>query len=179
MKHPILRQVTGSLLALALGLAPGKASASGSVSDNFETDDGTWWFDGQGQRGGDFATSYFTSGHHSVMLKVHSSSAWSAVARVVDVPGFTYYAPTRCTTSFNVRSYTTRSKVTIEIIDPATWTYIATRSADIYSLSGWKKLTTLEWQPYGPEVVVRLTHSASTPYQVGMVFADDMKTNCR
>jgi hypothetical protein len=162
---------------------------SWSFSDGFERTAGSpqpWYIDGGGSYQGVFHFSASNAHSGSQYARLWASSnggSWASVARNVRVPYSTSSYDVGCSVGFYVRPYAVLSTLTsvpvnIEVIDPATWTYLAfkthTVSASSSSQPSYKWLTSSSWSSRQPDVVVRVAVGGSTLYH----FVDDMKVSC-
>jgi hypothetical protein len=183
-KLPMMNTLLPTILSLVVVVACTATSGSAraqTVSDDFESGHAAWWFDGQGVRGGVWTQR---GPRHVAELWFRDESSWSSVARLITVPGFSWYAPDYCQTQFHVMpklqaadgsTWYPRVTITVEVIDPESWSYIAVRTINLPTLNAFYPVSTLEWQPWTPEAVVRVSISGAGAWQV---FVDDMTTSC-
>jgi hypothetical protein len=168
------KTLVGLGLALAVGLAPARALAEMSTSDGFETKS-NWSPDGQGG-----AVSFVGGSDPYAKLTAGNGSSWISVGRSIAVPGFTYYAAVHCTTKFAVDVAYLSAKVSVEVIDIASWTYISRKTyGPISSYYSWLNFSTDEWVAPSPNVFVRLVVSSGSGISGTVAYVDDMTTSCR
>ena len=143
-----------------------------NVEDGFESNRNSWGFVGTGQFYYNSGTAQ--TGYYSAQLKAPSAGTWAAVGRLVNVR-----APT-CKTNIFVKSASGQLSGNLEVIDPATWTYIALKPFTITSAQAgaWIPLTTGTWKvsagrpPVYVRVAIGYVNGAETAY------VDDMRTMC-
>jgi hypothetical protein len=153
-----LSRVAGpSLLAASLLLAlEGTAKAGWFTYDEFESNPSAdWFFHGGGSYTGQFVTSTYSSPTHSAKL-TSTSGSWSAIGSYQTV-----WMAGVCEIEFMVKTTTTQN-VNVEVIDPASWTYISLRTVSVSS-GAFRLVTGNTWSSYyGQDVVVRLAIGGST-----------------
>jgi len=136
-------------LSLLLGLE-GRASAGWFLTDGLEPPTG-WFFDGDGGHSGGFTTASYLSYSHSAKIS-SSGGGWSAVGRVVNIASFSR----PCDAEIFVKSVNASQSVSLEVIDPATWTYVSLTSVTISS-GAYRFISANGWTvaPYS-DVVIRV-----------------------
>jgi hypothetical protein len=131
-----------TVVALAVALVligPAPAQASWTLTDNLESASApsTWVFSGVGAGGG--GLEYNTTAHSGTnlaWLESFDESSWMSGGRSVHLG----VAAGSCSASVFIRPLG-RTRVNVEVIDPATWTYIALKSVTIGVSNG-------GYQPY-------------------------------
>jgi hypothetical protein len=161
--------------AFALMLAfEGRAQAYYGYHEIMETPS-SWWFEGDGTYSGYFSTNYAytpNGGDESVRLSAGAGS-WSSTGFTVPLSN-----SFPCTASFEVRALDVQT-FAIEVIDPATWTYIDYSSFYIDSshLNKWVYLEGNSWtRPSYSNVVVRATVSSASGTR--RAYVDDLWVEC-
>jgi hypothetical protein len=165
-----LRIFSGFALMLAF---EGRAQASYTYHDLMETSS-SWSFEGDGSYSGYLSTNYYYSngGEESARLSAGAGS-WSSTALTVPLS-----ATFPCTASFEVRALDVQT-FAIEVIDPATWTYVDYSSFYIDSshLNKWVYLEGNSWsRPAYSNVVVRATVSSASGTR--RAYVDDLRVEC-
>ena len=177
-----LRAVLGVLaMATAIVVATaGTAHASGwGTSDGFEYDPGaTWSLYHVGVGGGGFEYNIGSAHNGLGNAWLDVTTGWSSLAMTQRVtPGLAHQAT--CGVSVAIQPWGSAT-VNIEIVDPATWTYIALNTVTLtgytYVGTGVGPFKLGPTSPSQPDVVVRFSLLGNGSYQ--WIRIDDYSMSC-
>jgi hypothetical protein len=132
-------------------------SGSSGVIESFESDTvpPLWFFDGQGTFSGSIIENVQKSASGYRFARISALNGWSSVGRKMSVP--TAHADVvSCIASAYVRPLTS-GRVTVEVIDPSTWTYLALGSYTLHASSNYSWLPAPSWFSHRLDAVVRIT----------------------
>jgi hypothetical protein len=151
--------VSAVMAVSALLASEGSAQATWFTYDEFENIPSGWYFDGSGSHNGTFVTSTYYSPTRSAKLTT-SSGGWSAVGRGLEV-GLTGVCEVEFMVKVGSSSTSSTMPVTVEVIDPASWTYISLRTISV-TKGSWALVVGNAWNGYdGQDVYVRLSIGGS------------------
>jgi hypothetical protein len=153
-------------------------AAGGQWSDGFESNpSATWSFSGEGDSSGRFATAAPHSGSTYASIS-EWYPGWSSVGRSVRITPATVHTP-KCGLSAWMATTAYRPRVNVEVIDPATWTYIALYQVTL-SGQGYKNYAVGSWRATKADVFLRFSVLANDPNAPAFANAqiDDVVISC-
>ncbi|HEY1017294.1 MAG TPA: hypothetical protein VGE07_31560 [Herpetosiphonaceae bacterium] len=169
-----------AIACLFAGSLPASAISPGewTLIDSFETTS-TWTFDGSSPAAGTFMIGVARTGTKNARLEI-TANTWKSVGRTVRITPaadqWTWPSDSKCRADFYFRSWTGNLTARIEVIDPATWTYLALSDTTV-SQAGYTQVFGQSWNYRAkPNVFVRATihgPNAETAY------VDDLTVTCR
>jgi hypothetical protein len=149
-------------LVLGLSLPANAATITFLWTDGFEATPTAWQFE-QSSSGSGYGVivnlaSAAHSGSHYALLDSTGSGAWSAVGQPLHLPG----TGSVCTLSVYVvpitETFTEHMYLNIEVIDPATWNYIAVTTHDFTANpAGSYQYASLSWAQSKRDVYIRFS----------------------
>jgi hypothetical protein len=168
------------------------ASSLWTFTDNMETSQSLWHcenYDGSPSDGcnNPSTVSAAHSGTGSWDLNLSVVGAWTGLGRTVQIPQLA--ALHSCSAAIYLRSHSssnttlggwTTSEGQLEVIDPATWTYLKVTRYTIGSNPvTWYWITGASWSAYaGQQVYVRLVTDSVSVNEHQIVVADDLTVQC-
>ncbi|NUR74609.1 MAG: hypothetical protein HOU81_27705 [Hamadaea sp.] len=164
---------------LVLGNASPAHASIWQLSDGFEGSPVyRWSFDGEGDHYGSFSNhpELAHSGNWYGYID-QFSTGWSSVGRSVHLTPAEVHQPS-CAVKFWLARVTASPVVAIEVIDPATWTYIA-----LYHVTGpgqspdWQSFAVGPWRATQTDVFLRFT-VGSTAGTLVATKIDDVVVSC-
>jgi hypothetical protein len=145
------------------------------LNDGFENNPlGRWSFSGAGNHFGNFdgTNGVPRSGLEYADL-TQWDVGWSAVGRNVHL----HSAPATCGASVWILTSSVSSNVNLEIIDPATWTYISVKQVTVPRNNfAWQNFTFNTWTVGKQDVVLRI--ALLGPGSVRVIKVDDLVVQC-
>lgn len=171
--------VTVAVVAAGLVAATAAPAYAGiwTLQDGFESAPAaTWWFEGSDDDGS-FGTFAATNGipHTGTRYATitRDRPGWTSVARMVHLtPAANHSASCGAQIWLQEKPGT---KVNVEVIDPATWNYLAVRQVTLPAGYPWKAYSSGSWRPGPVDVVVRIS-VLSDGY--ARVKVDDLTVQC-
>lgn len=160
---------------LMMGMGAARMQATPWVlNDNLETNlTSTWQLGHAGSGGGQFETAGFYSRSGSNDAYVYVTTGFSSVGRTVILAPYFSGRTLYTIASIYLRPYGTNVKVNFEVIDPATWTYIALKTVTLANVHSYQLVTTDMFIPYRSDVYVRVSVLENSAGTVG-VDVDDL-----
>jgi hypothetical protein len=173
----LVAAAAASITLLAVTAVPAHASIW-QFSDGFEgsTAASRWSFDGEGDPGGTIARGGRT-GTQSASVR-SSGAGWSSVGQRVRITPAVAHTPT-CALSFYVLRGTADPNITADVIDPNTWTYIASfpTTGPAGGDASWRNYTVGTWRATTPDVFVRFVIGSQAGF-FALAFIDDVTVSC-
>lgn len=162
--------------AVTLAVAAGPAHADlWQHSDGFEGDPAAVWeFHRVGAGSGTFELSAGTArtGLNNAHLTT-SAGGWSAVGKLLTVRPRTAGHATTCGGGFHIRALNGAAVLNVEVIDPASWTYLALRTVRVTD-GTWRLHNVATYQNGPTQVFMRVALAGGS----GPVRVDDMVFQC-
>jgi len=151
--------IAALIMALVVSGMSAPAAYAGTVwqlDDSFESNPaGTWTFyhEGLGSGGFDINAGQARSWSNNAWLT--AQSGWSSVGRTVSLTPFQPGRTLNCATQIYIKPFGTAT-VSLEVIDPSTWTYVALKTVTL-SGDSYKAVTTAPFIPPHKDVFVRIS----------------------
>lgn len=168
---------TVSLLAVPAG--PASAALAWVTRDDLDDDpENRWIEDGVGSGGAFFVDGDGRLGTVAGLLYVNVVGGWSSLGRTVNIPAATPH----CTASIYLAPLLQRGDgnlyVWVEVIDPATWTYLAVKQTNLrWTDDQYSKFTTPRFT--ASQVFFRVAVYGPDRYGLQTsAFMDDMRFDC-
>ncbi|MDG4828218.1 hypothetical protein O7627_02725 [Solwaraspora sp. WMMD1047] len=161
-------------VALTVAVSPAHADLW-QHSDGFEGDPAAVWeFHRSGAGSGSFQIGQGTarSGSNNALLST-SAGGWSGVGKLLTVRPRTAGHATTCGGGFFVQATSGPAVLNVEVIDPASWTYLALRTVRVTD-TAWRRHDVASYQNGPTQVFMRVSLlGGSAPVRV-----DDMVFQC-
>jgi hypothetical protein len=167
--------VASAATVLVLGATPAHASGVWQNQDGFESSPAsTWNFDGEGNGSGDFDIDAGTARTGGNDAWLTAQTGWKSVGRTIHLTPAQFHAA-QCAATIYVQP-SGANLVGFEVINPTSWTYIASEQANLNGGS-YTAVDVGPWTPGPIDVYIRLVLVANNG---GFAAArvDDLTVRC-
>jgi hypothetical protein len=164
-----------ALATLFLAATGTAAHAKGwGLQDGFEDNPtATWTIESYGSSIGSFETNAATAHSGSNYVWLSAETDFAAVGRPVHIPDM---ASASCDATVYIQTVSA-GQVNFEIIDPATWSYLASNQVTL-APGGYQQIWVGTFNPYPSDIYVRVSLLGSGNSNWSAVRVDDLQVSC-